>query len=119
MQHHFTTPEQATRLLELGVPQTSADMYCFRDVAGNLYYNMVPSWQPIFSKQRFWDNFPHDYIPIWSVGRLMEILRKCIERNDDKEVIFMDLTYKQGPIVNLLMDVFEDMPVMDFSKLED
>ena len=119
-QHHFTTPEQAKALLELGVPQTSADMYCFRDVAGNLYYNMVPSWQPIFSKQRFWDNFPHDYIPIWSVGQLQWIIKVCATDDVEKEKAFTELGIFPGPQVNLLVQMFsENSPVMNLSKLED
>ena len=94
-------------------------MYCYRDIAGNLYYCMVPSWTPYFTKEKFWNNFPHDYRPIWSVGQLLYILKECIGRDDDKEVIFMDLTYKQGPIIGLLMDIFNDKPVMNLSKLED
>ncbi len=122
MQHHFTTPEQAKALLELGVPQTSADMYCFRDVAGNLYYNMVPSWQPIFSKERFWNNFPHDYIPIWSVGRLIEIIRECatnwVFRNTVIETLMTPTTDNVDVLVRL-MTADECKSDLDFSKLED
>lgn len=125
MQHHFTTPEQATRLLELGVPQTSADMYCFRDVAGNLYYNMVPSWQPIFSKERFWKNFPHDYTPIWSVGQLIWILGKLLTPPQRLQFatgfpshkLILDYT---GTFVLYLCEFIENgIIITDFSKLED
>lgn len=119
-QHHFTSPEQAKKLLELGVPKTSADMYCFRDIAGNLYYNMVPSWQPIFSKQRFWDNFPHDYDPIWSVGQLQWIIKVCAIDEVEKEKAFTELGIFPGSQVNLLVQMFsENSPVMNLSKLED
>lgn len=122
MQHHFTTPEQAKALLELGVPQTSADMYCFRDVAGNLYYNMVPSWQPIFSKERFWNNFPHDYTPIWSVGQIVEICLTCIDHyTGDDRLIFDKDTLRLGIIECLIATIkgaCNDGDI-DLSKLED
>ena len=122
-QHHFTSLEQAKKLLELGVPKTSADMYCFRDVAGNLYYNMVPSWQPIFSKQRFWDNFPHDYAPIWSVGQLQWIIKVCATDEDKKEKIFTELGIWPGPQIEFLVLEFLNNdpinPIIDLSKLKD
>lgn len=116
LQNNYTTPEQNKRLLEFGVPIDTADCYyTFHgdNIAvlpeGISYSKFCKSIEKVLGERLF---------PCWSVGRLMEILKKCIERDDDKEVIFMELTYKQGPIVNLLMDVFEDRPVMDFSKLE-
>ncbi len=116
LQNNYTTPEQSQRLLDLGIPVKSADCY-YMIISGKID-NQIEVICDLDTLRANCD-YLRDYFPCWSVGRLMEILRKCIERNDDKEVIFMDLTYKQGPIVNLLIDVFEHMPVMDLSKLED
>lgn len=118
--HHFTTPEQSKQLLELGVPKTSADMYCYRDVAGNYYYCMVPSWAPYYTQEKFWNNFPHDYIPIWSVGQMIWIIKKCLTNDEDKDVVFTELAYNNRPQAELLVQMFsENARVMDLSKLED
>ena len=116
MKQNFTTPEQSLILLELGLPEKSADCFYNRYTGCteivNLYDN---SWAQTDRAFAWCEGF----VPIWSAGQLLYILKECIERDDDKEVIFMDLAYKQGSIIDLLMDIFKDRPVMDFSKLED
>ena len=65
LQNNFTTTEQSKRLLELGVPRWSADEY--RDQKGYRH-----SLDGILDVELFFQNFP-DYLPCWSVGRLIEI----------------------------------------------
>jgi hypothetical protein len=76
LQNNFTTPEQSKRLLELGVPADSANLFyskfecetfenrptlCY----GRKYSDIVPS------------GYEKNYLPCWSVGRLIEIHRIC------------------------------------------
>ena len=58
LQNNFTTPEQSKRLLELGVPIDTADMFRIRE-------DTLP-----IVKVGFESNVE---LPCWSVGRLMEI----------------------------------------------
>ena len=86
LQKNFTTPEQANRLLELGVPENTAD--CF-------YYEWA--WFPEFEhygKQLNvinWQDFNEEnrlrtekVYPCWSVGRLIEISRTCTTLPDEE-----------------------------------
>jgi hypothetical protein len=70
LQNNFTTPEQSKRLLELGVPADSADMYYTRT-------NPIP-------KVYIEGTTRHAYhTPCWSVGRLIEIYLICNEVIDN------------------------------------
>lgn len=77
LQCNFTTPEQSKRLLELGVPADSADLFYSKfecETFGNIptlcydkkYSDIVP------------DGYEKDYLPCWSVGRLIEIYHICV-----------------------------------------
>lgn len=69
LQNNFTTPEQSKRLLELGVPVDSADMYYKHTMlAPYIFIDGV-----LFSEY----TKVEDIEPCWSVGRLIEILRIC------------------------------------------
>ena len=79
LQNNFTTPEQSKRLLELGVPADSADLYTSLG-----FENLI--WIRIMKKELnedFFDaliNGKSAHIPIWSVGRLIEIFELCTGR---------------------------------------
>ena len=114
-QNDFTTREQSKRLLELGVPADSANLFyskfecetfenrptlCY----GRKYSDIVPS------------GYEKNYLPCWSVGRLMEIFAICF----DPDFIHFD-TYADGiNFLQQMMDKFETYAEnMDFSKLEE
>ena len=73
LQLNFTTPEQSKRLLELGVPEWTAD--CFYKL--DLYSFKT---EMCFTKE---DSLLHHYTPCWSVGRLIEIYLICNEVIDN------------------------------------
>jgi hypothetical protein len=73
LQRNFTTPEQSKRLLELGVPEWTAD--CFYKL--DLYSFKT---EMCFTKE---DSLLHHYTPCWSVGRLIEIYLICNEVIDN------------------------------------
>lgn len=91
LQNNFTTPEQSKRLLALGLPADSAD--CF---TANPMECLPPiEYLAIFVIDRdetytqcidklCEDGFVKhsDYLPCWSVGRLMEIELICREHLD-------------------------------------
>lgn len=90
LQCNFTTTEQSKRLLELGVPVDSADLIQVQDAITTDEYIMVRNEdEPI---GEFIEN-NQDILPCWSVGRLIEILKECINNEDDLIDIFVELQY--------------------------
>lgn len=67
LQRNFTTKEQSKRLLKLGVPKNSAD----------LYYNKFGALEAIPEYRNFNEFCDSTDTPCWSVGRLMEIIDEC------------------------------------------
>lgn len=81
LQSNFTTTEQSKRLLELGVPEWTAD--CFYKL--DLYSFKT---EMCFTKE---DSLLHHYTPCWSVGRLIEIYHICVSRGFSFNVCFPNL----------------------------
>lgn len=76
LQNNFTTPEQSKRLLELGVPADSADCYLLRThTKGDTFIVEVLHDELYSGHDKFTDLL--EYLPCWSVGRLIEIARIC------------------------------------------
>jgi hypothetical protein len=106
LQNNFTTPEQSKRLLELGVPADSADMYYTRT-------NPIP-------KVYIEGTTRHAYhTTCWSVGRLIEIMKIC-NHPDDVDEVFCELAYSKKNLVELIVRLMEEnKEITDFSKLEE
>lgn len=69
MNSNFTTIEQSNRLLELGLPKNSAD----------LYYNKYGALEAIPEYRNFNEFCDCTDTPCWSAGRLIEIYLICNE----------------------------------------
>lgn len=103
LQNNFTTPEQSRRLLELGVPAGSADMYYFTQDSDIPLYQLG-NGVPLY--------------PSWSVGRLIEILRIC--QKDELGYLSLNLKMlKEKSLVERCIFDLEKTERFDFSKLED
>ena len=119
LQQNFTTTEQSKRLLELGVPEDSADLVI---ESGCDVRKTIPSWT-VFTK---WCQNRRDYsvnyekfMPCWSVGRLIEIMKIC-NHPDDVDEVFCELAYSKKNIVELIVSLMEEnKAITDFSKLEE
>ena len=113
LQKDFTTPEQSKRLLELGVPADSADLFY-----DNEWLKIDKDDVPlvIYKKNKFTNYNQQEYTPCWSVGRLMQIFAICF----DPDFIHFD-TFADGiNFLQQMMDKFETYAKnMDFSKLEE
>lgn len=72
LQNHFTTPKQSKRLLALGVPANSADMYYH--LANHQYYVRD---EFSIKQHDFFEFYKNIFYPCWSVGRLIEIMQIC------------------------------------------
>lgn len=114
-QSDYTTREQSKRLLELGVPADSANLF-YSKFEGEIFEN-----RPTLCYGRKYSDivpsaYEKNYLPCWSVGRLMEIFVICF----DPDFIHFD-TFADG--INFLQqmtDKFETYAKnMDFSKLEE
>lgn len=108
LQNNFTTPEQSKRLLELGVPADSADCY-WNDIS----LKPIPMQEGIlYSDKR--NQFTKVNVPVWSVGRLMEIIAECYQ---------VDMPFRyfvRGGMTESLINTFIELrEEIDFSKLEE
>lgn len=121
LQNNFTTPEQSKRLLEMGVPADSADLYY--SFYTNLYERTAMFDTPSIINEDQHIEWSHKltngdtaYIPCWSVGKLIEIFSKCYTgakcyyspRNLHKTEFWMERFERLSKI-----------GFMDFSKLEE
>lgn len=129
LQNNFTTPEQSKRLLELGVPADSADCYRERYIYDDFVGEPAFS-HPVFLAQPYNNECiktkHHEYIPCWSVGRLMGIFDICYQRGLDEECITESWILTQeaeenfSSYIEYLVETFEiQQDYLDFSKLDE
>lgn len=111
LQNNFTTPEQSKRLLELGVPADSADMY-YKHTMLAPYTLSDGVLFSVYSKVE-------DIIPCWSVGRLIKILKVCVTNRNELNEIFDELEMCIDETAVLVQTFKEYSDVIDFSKLEE
>lgn len=107
LQKNFTTPEQSKRLLELGVPADSADMY-YKHTKLTPYVLFNNVLFSVYSKAE-------DIIPCWSVGRLIDIIAIC------HGTPFYGVNKPYDLIDSLIAIIQSNVKAMsiDFSKLEE
>ena len=139
--NNFTTHEQSKKLLDLGVPADSADMYYkqYSDAVvyvgevgdvpqGKTFYIHEPSLRHI-NPEGTWtwkdgeridlsgkvDELRKTDIPCWSVGRLIEIY--IIARGLDTAYLPIERT---EDMIKYLIQLYEEKTKdLDFSKLEE
>ena len=110
LQNNFTTPEQSKMLLELGVKDWTAD--CVTSRYGG--YTFFEQDHHVFRKCIDSNN----YVPCWSVGRLMEICKIC-EPKKYYEQLCEELQYSKNYCVVIISHIIANLPIIDFSKLEE
>lgn len=111
LQNNFTTPEQSKRLLELGVPEWTADC---------LIKNNAEKDKPTIRVKEPCTGYyfaNDEYISCWSVGRLMEIFLIC----NTYELSGGSQRDWYTTIATLLQDfdVAAEEHKLDFSKLDE
>ena len=119
LQNNFTTPEQSKRLLELGVPADSADMYYH---LANYQYYVRDEFS--IKQNDFFEFYKNIFYPCWSVGRLMEIFDICCYSETDVNEKWENYNelHKGQTYINYIMYVFDHNYMcgkLNFSKLED
>ena len=107
LQQNYTTPEQSKRLLELGVPAYSADLFYFN--LGDGFINLPTL---VDDDECVWF-FDERFLPCWSVGRLIEIYEMCFGG------YFNSRYFGHTLMEDVLLKIEEQIDSIDFSKLED
>lgn len=108
LQNNFTTTEQSKRLLDLGLPEWTAD--CFYKL--DLYSFKT---EMCFTKE---DSLLHHYTPCWSVGRLIEIMKICAKPKE-QAIMVEEMLYCKDLVELLVYMIETNKQVIDFSKLEE
>jgi len=143
LQNNFTTPEQAKRLLELGVPVDSADYYVH--ISECTKYNFDEKHEETYKKCEYGviggsgifgneiparlhlsDGSP-EYLPCWSVGRLMEIAHICSGstlsyKEEAEELEKFKEEHKCETLIEAVILCIKDaisIGRLDFSKLDE
>ena len=132
LQRNFTTQEQSKRLLELGVPADSSDLYC---VVKNNYtalldeyvvYSLQEQRMIQVSKTTYRKELKkgEDILPCWSVGRLIEIHLKCCTtlNQNDAHIVISRFGIETGGLLQNMCDMVGECALLgkyDFSKLEE
>lgn len=115
-QRNFTTPEQSKHLLDLGLPEDSADCY-FHENRRKELDRIFHCGDKTYSEQlttAFTYEIAPNMLPCWSVGRLFEIIAICLPA----EIIISTDEYPY--VLDNILQVIEDcIEEFDFSKLEE
>ena len=122
LQNNFTISEQSKRLLELGVPADSADCYLLRTRTKGDTFIVEVLHDELYSKKDKFTNML-EYLPCWSVGRLMEIFEICDTMpGETKSNMCCIPSIKRMSYVEYIVKCFAkaiEMKILDFSKLEE
>ena len=123
LQNDFTTTEQSKRLLELGVPEWTANWKLSKLVKDSHGQKPKDKHDWVVNRKDYTHMIvgfmKYDYLPCWSVGRLIEIYNMCVDFDLDDGAAIVIFIQDESPIVQM-MQMFEDkVGIMDFSKLED
>lgn len=113
LDNQYTSIEQSEKLIELGVPEDSADCYyemSYRPIRQLLPDDVLFSQLPQYMDDEDGDL---DIVPCWSAGRLIEIQEKCTGARLFR-TLHPDLL---GDIMGQIEYTIETVG-MDFSRLE-
>ena len=114
LQNNFTTAEQSKRLLELGVPADSADLFYSKFECETFVNRPALCYDKRYSGIVPY-GYEKDYLPCWSVGRLIEIY-EIVGENAGQCV---STTKSTSRIESLVQLYEENATLLDFSKLEE
>lgn len=112
LQNDFTTKQQSEKLLALGMPRLSA----------NLYYDDEDEVQ--FVKDKEHELIGRGYFPCWSVGRLIEIHLKCCTtlNQNDAHIVISRFGIETGGLLQNMYNMVSECALLgkyDFLKLEE
>ena len=126
MKNNYTTIEQSKKLLNLGVPEDSADMFYDGDnTVVNILKDIFGSAEPTpellegvpFSELKQLKKYKNA-IPCWSSGQLLKINSKCRSLADHAVGIHLHAN-EIDELIDYHIKLFENDLLFDFSKLEE
>lgn len=116
----YTTPEQSKRLLELGVPAKSANMYYYDMGSGFIF---APDMIERKEDSDYLVSGDPRYLPCWTTGRLMWIINKCVPKSYNRFLIFENMNlHKIADFIEMNLITYEvlvQQKMIDFSRLEE
>ena len=122
LQNNFTTPEQSKRLLESGIPADSADCYLLRTRTKGDTFIVEVLHDELYSKKDKFTNIL-EYLPCWSVGRLIEIYLTCALECHPYDDFYTEtpclhlIAFDKDRLIDEIIEIMFD-DTMDFAKLE-
>jgi len=128
LQTNFTTPEQAKKLLELGVPADSADCVytTWKNDTPSITYLFEYKFSSLVNDPDIQTDVKSGFMtitPCWSDGRLMEIYDICFPDNGDWPNTQKWSKYTETyNLLKYAIDCIEtavEKDYIDFSKLEE
>ena len=123
LQNNFTTPEQSNRLLDFGVPADSADCYLLRTHTKGDTFIVEVLHDELYAKKDKFTNLL-EYLPCWSVGRLIEIYLICALECHPYDDFYTEtpslhlIAFDKDRLIDEIIEIMFD-DTMDFAKLED
>ena len=116
----YTTPEQSKRLLELGVPAESANLYYYDLGSG---FVCCPDIIERDTDRCALANGDPRYLPCWTTGRLMWIINKCVPKSYNRFLIFTNMNLHQiADFIEMNLITYEvlvQQELINFSRLEE
>jgi hypothetical protein len=121
LQNNFTNPEQSKRLLELGVPEWTADLYFYEEgcISNDDEPSGVIPYGEVYednSRETMFSSYVE--LPCWSVGRLIEIMKICAKPKE-QAIMVEEMLYCKDLVELLVYMIEANQQVIDFSKLEE
>ena len=125
LQNNFTTPDQSKRLLELGLPEDSADCYYhhyFTNDPTPLLRVLQLQWDETIGAIR--GKSGQKIEPCWSVGRLIEIYLTCALEYHPYDDFYTEtpslhlMAFDKDRLIEEVIEIMSE-DKMDFSKLEE
>ena len=107
MQRNFTTREQSKRLIDIGMPVSTAD--CWLNILSEESIGVCVDQQ--YTKEY------RKSIPSWSAGRLIELIFTLCYGLPNNEVTIEEKGWKQGIVESLVRSLEVVQDKIDFSKL--
>mgnify|MGYP003412115465 FL=1 len=112
----YTTPEQSQQLLDLGVPDWTADCdyYFHGQISNDAQPEIIPRDEHYVEYSTYGEMGDYTSLPCWSVGRLIQILTKCALKSCQ-----ISFNCKKSPIQTVYDDVWACVngKLIDFDKL--
>ena len=114
LQNNFTNTEQSRRLLELGLPADSADMY-YSKMSTETFWSLYTIGSGATYTSISTPPCDFMFVPCWSVGRLIEIY--VIARGVD--TAYLPIERDEDMVKYLIRLYKEKVTDLNFSKLEE